>query len=270
MALSKNIIPSSLQTAENSAKPADPGQERGTSDAPDRGLVPSLTSDTLTLDPHEIRCKRLYRAVKTSARLHEEDLQASGSRYRSWFITLTYRPGVEWEPLHITQTLKAVRSWCDRQAVDFRYVWVAEVQEKRQAREGGHCLHYHLMVFLPVGLQLPKFDKRGWWPHGFTQTVRAKKPVSYMAKYASKGSNGGSFPKGARIHGCGGLSLNSRLQRAWWLCPAYIREHWPDYSVKPSRAQGGGWVAKITGEWIPAMYRIVSYNPLVVCRINTT
>lgn len=231
------------------------------------GLVPSLTSDTrLKLDSHQIRCKRLYRAVKTSARLHEEEMQADKTRFRSWFITLTYRPGVAWEPLHITKAIKSVRAWCDRLGVRFRYVWVAEVQERRQAREGGHCLHYHLLVFLPVHLQLPKFDKRGWWPHVLTQTVKANKPVAYMAKYASKGSQAGFFPKGARLHGCGGLFLDARLQRSWWLCPAYIRDYWPDYACKPQRAQGGGWIAKAIGEWIPSAYRIVSYNPLVVVK----
>jgi hypothetical protein len=230
------------------------------------GLVPSLTSDTLILNPKEIRHKRLYRSVKTSARLHEQDMQNGGFRFRAWFVTLTYRPDTDWQPLHITDTLKCVRQWCKRQCSAFRYVWVSEVQEKRQAREGGHCLHYHVLIFLPVGLNLPKFDKRGWWPHGHTQTVRAKKPVSYMAKYASKGGNA-NHPKGARMHGTGGLSSSSRLERAWWLCPAYVRDHWQDPYLKPQRAHGGGWVAKHTGEWLPAFYKIVSFNPLVVCRV---
>ena len=233
------------------------------------GLVPSLTSDTLVLNPKEIRHKRLYRAVKTSARLHEQDMQGGGFRFRSWFVTLTYAGGVAWKPRHISDTLNCVRSWCARLGVTFRYVWVSEVQEKRQHREGGHCVHYHLLIFLPVALQLPKFDKRGWWPHGMTETVRAIKPVSYMAKYASKGGTA-SLPKGARMHGTGGLSKTSKLERAWWLCPAYIREHWQDYALKPQRAKGGGWIAKTSGEWLPSLYKIISYNPLVVIRVDTS
>lgn len=193
-------------------------------------------------------------------------MQASKLRYRAWFVTLTYRPGVEWQPKHITQTLKCLRAWCDRQNVACRYVWVAEVQERRQAREGGHCLHYHVLIFLPRHLTLPKFDKRGWWSHGLTQTVHARKPVSYMAKYASKGCGNVKLPRGARLHGCGGLSLCSRLERAWWMCPAYVRDMWSDSALKPQRAPGGGWVAKATGEWMPALYTIISYTPLIVQR----
>lgn len=232
------------------------------------GLVLSLTSDThtpqFTLDPRKIRLNRLSRSVMTAARLIVEDLEAEKIRFKAWFITMTYRPGVAWEPLHITETLKRVREWCNRQGVKFRYVWVAEIQEKRKAKEGGHCVHYHLMVFLPVGLHLPKFDKRGWWMHGSTQTVHAKKPVGYMAKYASKGGDAGYFPKGCRLHGCGGLVLKSRWIRTWWMCPRYVRETWPEPSNCPRRAVGGGWLSKLTGDWIPAKYKLLSFNPLTV------
>lgn len=233
----------------------------------DSGLVLSLTSDTqqtqFTLDPRKIRLNRLTRSVMTSARLIVEDMEMEKIRFRSWFITMTYAPGIAWQPLHITQTLKRVRSWCDRQGVKFRYVWVAEIQEKRKVRDGGHCVHYHLMVFLPVGLRLPKFDKRQWWPHGITQTVLAKKPVGYIAKYASKGGLAGYFPKGCRLHGCGGLALKSRWNRTWWMCPRYVREWWQPLE-RPSRAVGGGWVSKLTGDWRASKYKIITFNPLVV------
>jgi hypothetical protein len=211
-----------------------------------------------------MRLRHLAKAVKTAARLHVEDLDASGSRYQAWFITLTYRDGVAWMPLHITKTLKCVREWCSRQGVKFRYVWVAEIQTKRQFRDGGHCVHYHLMVFLPRHLMLPKFDKRGWWPHGSTQTVKAIKPVGYMAKYASKGGDAGYFPKSCRLNGCGGLDLKSRWQKTWWMCPKYVREWWPEVSDRPARAAGGGWISKFTGECRAAKYKITSYNPLII------
>lgn len=232
------------------------------------GFIPSLTSDShpssYTLDPRKIRLSRLKRSVLTSARLIVEDLESEKIRFRSWFITLTYAPGVFWNPLHITNAIKNARDWCSRQGVKFRYVWVAEVQTKRQAREGGHCVHYHLLVFLPAGLQLPKFDKRGWWPHGMTQTVHAKKPVGYMAKYASKGGDAGYFPKGCRLTGTGGLKLTSRYQKAWWLCPAYVREWWPSFTDRPARAKGGGWISKLTGDWRASRYKIKSFNPLII------
>ena len=232
------------------------------------GLVLSLTSDTLPetfeLDPVKMRLNRLSRSVKTSARLIVEDLEAEKIRFRAWFITMTYASGIAWQPLHITETLKRVRQWCDRQGVKFRYVWVAEIQTKRKAKEGGHCVHYHLMVFLPKKLSLPKFDKKKWWKHGSTQTVIAIKPVGYIAKYASKGGDAGYFPKGCRLHGCGGLVLKSRWIRAWWMCPAYVREWWPESEYRPSRAVGGGWLSKLTGDWRASKYKIIKFNPLTI------
>ena len=232
------------------------------------GLVLSTTSDTqpssFTLDPRKIRLSRLSRSVMTSARLMVEDLEEEKIRYRSWFITLTYAPGKPWEPLHITNAIKCARQWCERQNIKFRYVWVSEIQTKRQANQGGHCVHYHLLVFLPIHLQLPKFDKRGWWPHGLTQTVHARKPVGYMAKYASKGGDAGYFPKGCRLSGFGGLQLKSRYIRSWWMCPAYVREWWPESVDRPSRASGGGWISKLSGDWRASLYKIKSFNPLVI------
>ena len=182
------------------------------------------------------------------------------------FVTLTYVDGVAWEPRHVSKCLKRVRQWCDRRDVRFRYVWVAEVQEKRRVRFGGHCVHYHVMVFLPRSLSLPKFDKQGWWPHGMTQTVRCRvRGVGYLAKYTTKGHRA-PLPKGVRLHGGGGLSSAGRNERTWWLCPAYVRRQFPVPELEPRRCKGGGWVSRITGEWMPSAFRIVSFLPLIIER----
>jgi hypothetical protein len=97
-----------------------------------------------------------------------------------------------------------------------------------------------------------------------TQTALAKNPVGYLAKYASKGGDAGYFPKGCRLHGCGGLTLKSRWQRTWWMCPRYVREWWPEPSDRPARAVGGGWISKLTGDWRAAKYKILTFNPLVI------
>ncbi|CAI8803215.1 protein of unknown function [Methylococcus capsulatus] len=222
----------------------------------------------MQLDPKQGRLNRMKRGVMTAARLHQEEAEQGGFRISAWFVTLTYRDEVEWEPGHVSECLKRVRQWCERRGVRFRYVWVSEVQEERRAWYGGHCLHYHLMVFLPKRLALPKFDKQGWWKHGMTQTARLKaRGVAYIAKYASKGGKA-EFPKRVRIHGCGGLLHAARNERTWWLCPAYVREHYPSPGLKPRRCPGGGWVSKLTGEWIPSQFRIVSFWPLIVDRLE--
>lgn len=234
------------------------------------GLVFSSTSDTrFLLDPKKSRLNRMKRGVMTAARLHQEEVEQGGFRVSAWFVSLTYREGVDWGPRHVSDCLKRVRHWCEHRGIRFRYVWVSEIQEGRRARYGGHCLHYHLMIFLSKRLSLPKFDKQGWWKYGMTQTVRVKaRGVAYITKYASKGSSKAEFPKRARIHGCGGLQLAGRDERAWWLSPSYVREQFPEPELKPRRASGGGWMSKLTGEWIPGLFRIVSVRPLVIERLQ--
>jgi len=113
---------------------------------------------------------------------------------------------------------------------------------------------------------MPKADKTGWWPHGMTKTEKVQRnAVGYVAKYASKGTDD-KLPKGARLTGSGGLSLDGRLRRAWWMCPGYIRAWCPDYSDRPRRASGGGWLAKTTGDYLPSLFEVVRRYPLMVRR----
>ena len=209
----------------------------------------------------------MKRGVMTAARIHQQEAEQGGFRIVPWMVTPTYREGAPWHPRHISEALRHLRQWCARRSVPCRYVWVAEVQERRQSRFGGHCVHYHIMVFLPRSLSLPKFDKQGWWCHGMTQTVRCRvRGVGYIANYASKGQVA-PLPKGARMHGTGGLSRPGRNERAWWLCPSYVRKQFPTPELEPRRCKGGGWVSRITGEWMPSAFRIVSLCPLIIARV---
>jgi hypothetical protein len=112
--------------------------------------------------------------------------------------------------------------------------------------------HYHLLLWLPLGITLPKPDKRGWWPCGFTKIEWAKNAVGYIAKYASKGDSLVQPAKGARMHGNGGMTGQALLEQRWWKLPQWLRE---DHDVQPSdgvrRAAvgtGGGFVNPNSGE----------------------
>lgn len=233
------------------------GDER--SGAP--GLVSYKTSDSFTgFIAEEARLKRVRHGVMTSARLMEEqraELQIGGFRLKAVFLTLTYRAGADWNPKDITGCLKAIRDYLQRRRVPLVYCWVAEIQERRAKwRPGETCLHYHVMLWLPFKMRLPMPDKRGWWPHGSTEIERARYPVSYLVKYASKGGCMDYVPSGARMVGGGGLSKERRAERAWWMCPAWLREKWGQ-EHRPKRAEGGGWVSRLTGEVIASPWRMV-------------
>ena len=172
---------------------------------------------------------------------------ARGRSLAGIFLTLTYRPDVDWSPNHIRECLNKVAQWCRRRKVEPRFVWCAE-----QHKSGR--VHYHAILFLPKGLMLPKPDKQGWWRHGLTRIERCRKQsVGYLIKYATKAQDcGRPWPKGMRLHGHGGLTLAQRVRRAWWVLPKYVRMRVePEWRVR--RARGGGWVSPITGEWWPAI-----------------
>lgn len=226
------------------------------------GLVCSLTSDkpsSFILDPRQLRLKRLRRSVITSARLHQESLSSSNQRFRVAMLTLTYSPGTQYQPNHISLLLKNIREYLRVRGHSFRYVWVMELTK-------SGVPHYHILAWLPRGFSLPKPDKRGWWPYGSTRIEWARKAVSYIAKYASKAeSSQFLFPRNSRLHGVGGLHLKDRRERTWWTLPKYIRETTPEprETGNTKRFKGGGWLTPF-GEWLPSKYKIVSFNPLVI------
>lgn len=208
----------------------------------------------VVFDPDRRRLSRLRASVGIAARFHSLLSVRSGFRAdQAWMVTLTYRPGVEWCAEQITLAVNAFRRWCDRRRVSARYVWVAELQLRG-------AVHYHLVCWLPRGLRMPKWDVRvsagsavPWWPHGMTNRVLVRKcAVGYLMKYLSKGTEYGSMPKGARVHGSGGAGGQCRAVRRWVAYPAFIRAR-ASVEDRWVRATGGGWLDS-SGRWWASEY----------------
>lgn len=211
-----------------------------------RGAYP-VNPDAVEIDQQLMRLRRLKKNVITSARLHSKE--TAGRGFHALMVTLTYRPGVHWSPDQISRYIATVKKWYARRRAACRYVWVLELTK-------AGIPHYHVLFWHPSGrhLSMPKADKRGWWPHGLTRTEKARNAVGYLAKYASKGTDD-IMPKGARLYGVGGLTLNSRLVRAWWNLPVGIRR-WGFPADRWRRAVGGGWVCRASGEWRAALWSV--------------
>ena len=237
------------------AGPGKAGSARAAG-APAYGLVHSPTSDTQTmqLDRIGVRLARLRKNVLTSARLLRDGLTENGFRTFLALLTVTYAPGAKWDPYHITELQKRIRMWLGRRGHRYSYVWVCELQ-KRGAP------HYHILIWLPHGVWLPKPDRMGWWPHGSSNIQGVEKPLGYLVKYLSK-CDVGKFAKGQRIHGSGGLEGTARQERRWWLSPSYVRKRWPEWSADVRPAGGGGWLSRQTGEWMASPWRFVKMTAL--------
>lgn len=212
---------------------------------------PSLDDGIFVIDRAESRNRRVRSGVITAARLINEQASHGGRRPRVAFLTLTYARVDDWRPTHFLAFAKCVREWCRRRGCKFRYVFKAELQQRG-------AVHYHVLVWLPKGVTLPKPDKQGWWKHGHTRIERVvHNAVAYIAKYAAKEHHAKArFPRGCRLHGSGGLTGEGLHEKRWWALPTWAREKFT-ISDRPVRAVGGGVVSRETGDF--------HSSPFIVC-----
>lgn len=226
------------------------------------GLVHSSTSDTrrvsMKLDPNHIRAVRLKKSLITSARLHDAEAKKGAFRGAWYMLTTTYRVGSDFSPRDISEALKRVRGFFNRAIrlrfrsyrPRFRYLWCGELTQ-------AGVPHYHVLIWIPKGIFIPKLDRKGWWPHGSTNIQKARNAVGYLAKYASKFNADmvGAFPKGFRTHAVGGLNDESKRELRWWKAPKSARDALG--VLADIRKALGGYVDKLTGDYWPSPWKVI-------------
>lgn len=235
------------------------------------GLVPSKTTRNglISFAPSvvaERRVKRLKKSVWASGHLH--GIADKGFRAPVvWFVTLTYRGVNDWCAEHITKAIDGFRNWCKLRKIPCRYTWVAELQ-------GRGAVHYHLLAWLPVGWDMPHWDKAtrtpalgrrvsAWWPHGMTNTQPAKSGVGYLMKYLSKLGELTRFPKGLRLYGIGGLNEQGRAVRSWYNLPEWVKA---SYGVGEVVRRKFGLLVQKTGEVLEPAYELLRVPSGVIVR----
>lgn len=243
-------------------------------DAIDREML-ALEADAVVIDPSTTRLYKMGRSVRFAAKLHAESTD-----HPSAMFTLTNRPGEVPDAKDVSRFIDNLKMWVLRKFNyrHLRYVWVAELQAGRAGKGDAGAVHYHVAVWLPAELRrkarlleakglkasgaLPKPDKKGWWKKGSTERDWVRKSVrSYLSKYLSKGIEGGSFPKGLRIHGAGGFHLQQRLQRTHNGFPAWLRKE-----TTPEQRWhriSGGWESRESGERCASPYECILQGAVV-------
>ena len=216
--------------------------------------------------------KRMRYNVIASSTMLNADATRGGFRIEPVMITLTYQRVDQPRPEDVRTFIDHIRKWMKRRGETFRYAWVGELQKRG-------ALHYHIVIWMPHGMRLPKPDvfrqlQRGpmgpgdigpqphtaWWPHGWSRIEKARNAVGYIAKYASKlkssiNYSGQTIPRGFRIFGIGGLDSEDRSKRSWCNLPGWLRDRTvPDDRCK--RIIGGGWVERSTGDYWPSPFKV--------------
>lgn len=215
------------------------------------GLVTLKTSDTLIPQSLEIDTKQARLARMRRSLIWASDLiqRALGPlTYKPAMLTLTYRDVDGFCPRHVSELLNRIRGWLERRGRKLHYVWVAELQQRG-------ALHYHIVIWLPKGLTLPKPDKQGWWPHGHTRIEWARNPIGYLIKYASKLDTKHELPKGARLHGSGGIDQTGKQIRRWVNLPTWLKSI-AGVNCAFVRIKGSGLVERATGVCMPSPWRV--------------
>lgn len=243
------------------------GQGAGASAASDGALAVRLaeldTSKTnrspareeIEIDQLLSRCRRLGKAVRNSAHALDSAAHLSGGfLWRRLFVTLTYREVDDWKAGHLAAFVLNVRNWFRRKAgVPCRMVWVLELQKRG-------AVHYHCMLWIPARCRFPNPAQAGWWKHGFSHVAAPKggiqRPVSYMAKYASKVTpdQAGRVPKGARMHGASGLDTEGKRWVRYWRAPLFARDALG--GAADIRKVNGGYMDKLTGEFVLSPWKV--------------
>lgn len=232
------------------------------------GLVPyktSLgTSLSVSFSPEvvaERRVNRLKKSVWASGHLH--GFADGAIKTKCWFVTLTYAQANAWLPNHISSAVQGYRNWCASIGASCRYTWVAEIQPKRLERTGDAVVHYHLLAWLPEGVDMPKWDlptrKRGgfrvpFWSHGMANRAKAYSGVGYLMKYLSKLGELTIFPPGLRLYGMGGLTDQGRSVRRWFNLPAWVKLV---AGVGDVVKVGNAFVLRATGEILETPYSVL-------------
>lgn len=217
---------------------------------------PSKVKKGLLVDPRSVRLRKMKSSITTATRLFQDRLGCSFRPVREcdWrpaMVTLTYKEVDGWDPNHVRNFLTCVRQWLKRRGFKFRYVWVAELQDRG-------AVHYHIVIWLPrLGLgrwnflKLPKMDEAGWWSHGSTNVCWARKAVGYVVKYASKAcASTAPFPKGLRLYGIGGTIELERVELRYWRAPKFAREFLGRFA--DIRKVKGGYECKLTSVFCPS------------------
>lgn len=157
-------------------------------------------------------------------------------KYTHWplFFTLSYRDGAEWESKQISKFIDNYRVFIKRNGFPdekLTYIWTAENNKDRD------YIHYHGIIWVPIGVYPPKPDNQGWWTYGSTNVQRAYNPAAYIAKYIGKSNEPLKIPKRARTY-----SIQSRVINIDYLrCPNWMC-FFSKFGDKIKRVAGYGWV----------------------------
>jgi hypothetical protein len=179
------------------------------------------TGKVIVMDAFEIRLGKLKTRIFDWAERVDQFRKIHDARLV--MLTLTYRRVGDWKPGHIGTYLKNIKTKLGKNLLAF--AWVAELQARG-------AVHYHVMLLVEIGTQIPMPDKKGYWTHG-RSNVETAKTAFYLASYAGKKyqKDLSKYPKGCHLYA---TSLRPSMG-----IPAFLRRSGGQIGPKIRTAEGG-------------------------------
>ena len=220
-----------------------------------RTLLNRTTGELIEVDPRISRIRHMRRRVQAWART----CQMLNVQGRLAMIGLTYEDGGLWNPGDIAEYMnKLSHELAGRLQA---YCWVAELQDRG-------AIHYHVLVVVDRGTNIPEPDSSGMWSHGSSNRGTAAS-CWYIVKYAQKGLDSeNEYPGGARVFGASWRHLRqvaeqcgaAALSWARYIVRLSVLPRWVviacnssiEATMQVRRHLGGGWLlgnAVITSPW---------------------
>lgn len=112
---------------------------------------------------------------------------------RMVMVTLTYRRKTDYKPGHIRDYLKNIKKRLGQNLL--AHAWVAELQQRG-------AVHYHVILVVSPGSDIPIPDKKGYWTHGHSR-IETARTAYYLAVYTGKQYQKAlqNYPKHCRLYG---------------------------------------------------------------------
>lgn len=186
------------------------------------------------------RVRRMQRRVFAWANTLRPFLEKRGQGFRLVMVRLSYAPEFTWKPNDIRDFMKLVKRKLGSSLIAAAFV--GELQRRGE-------VHYHVLLLVRQGTEIPKPDEAGWWKWGSTR-IETARSVYYICSYVSKEyQKMGIFPKGLRMFS---VWINkeylSDIER-WFFhltaLPVWLRDEMMHrfelYLKKVRRVCGGGW-----------------------------
>jgi len=154
------------------------------------GMKNVYTGKVVVVDTFAVRLGRLKTRIFDWAQ--KVDTWRGNNPSRLVMLTLTYRKISDYKPGDIGTYLKNLKTRLGKNLLAF--AWVAELQERG-------AVHYHVVLLVQPGTDIPKPDKRGYWTHGHSK-IETARTAFYLATYAGKEyqKDLSRYPKSCRLY----------------------------------------------------------------------